>query len=399
MGVLFIDSFSKLKHYCEAEGFKGWDPYDGLNSKVFQAIPLASRSAFLRLVVIQGFKRCPVNLRRLALVPKEYNAKGIALFLSGYCRLYQALKLHPELESQLGSADEACNKIVELADLLLSLRSKGDYHGSCWGYNFDWQARLMFYFPKFTPTVVATTFAASSLFEAYDIIGDKKYLDAALSSAEFVLHDLRRTPVEDKGYTFSYSPLKNNDSVINATLLGCKLLAMAYERTGREEYRDVARGGVEACCSVQREDGAWRYGLTEVQSWVDSFHTGYNLDALSVYQRCTGDHDFSDNIARGLDYYLKNFFEPDGSPKYYDNRQYPIDIHCPGQLPVTLDSLGCFEEHRELVGRVYAWTMKNMQDPKGYFYYQLKQGWSSKISYMRWSNAFMFHALATVILH
>ena len=33
-------SFLKLKSYCEAENFKGWDPYDGLNSKVFQALPL-----------------------------------------------------------------------------------------------------------------------------------------------------------------------------------------------------------------------------------------------------------------------------------------------------------------------------------------------------------------------
>jgi hypothetical protein len=35
-----------------------------------------------------------------------------------------------------------------------------------------------------------------------------------------------------------------------------------------------------------------------------------------------------------------------------------------------------------------------MQDKKGYFYYQLKKGWSSKIPYMRWSNAFMFNAMS-----
>ena len=35
-----------------------------------------------------------------------------------------------------------------------------------------------------------------------------------------------------------------------------------------------------------------------------------------------------------------------------------------------------------------------MQDNKGYFYYQYRKGLSSKISYMRWSNAFMFNAMA-----
>lgn len=43
-------------------------------------------------------------------------------------------------------------------------------------------------------------------------------------------------------------------------------------------------------------------------------------------------------------------------------------------------------------------TIDNMQDKKGYFYYQLKQGISSMISYMRWSNAFMFNALSYYIL-
>lgn len=137
-----INSFRLLKEYCENEGFKGWDPYDGLNSKVFQALPFLKKSAICRLVVIQGFKRCPVNLRRLALVPKEYNAKGIGLFLSGYCNLYNAVKANPKLAESLGSPDSLKSRINELAELLISLQSKG-YSGACWGYNFDWQARRL----------------------------------------------------------------------------------------------------------------------------------------------------------------------------------------------------------------------------------------------------------------
>ena len=68
-----IESFIELSEYCKSQAFKGWDPYDGLNSRVFQAIPFASRSSLMRLIVIQGFKRSPINLRRLAWVSKEYN--------------------------------------------------------------------------------------------------------------------------------------------------------------------------------------------------------------------------------------------------------------------------------------------------------------------------------------
>ncbi|HIP13788.1 MAG TPA: delta-aminolevulinic acid dehydratase, partial [Arcobacter sp.] len=80
-------SFEKLKNYCEAEGFKGWDPYDGLNSKAFKTLKL-DKVQFFRLAWIQLFKRNPINLRALMLVPKEYNPKGLGLFLAGYCNLY-----------------------------------------------------------------------------------------------------------------------------------------------------------------------------------------------------------------------------------------------------------------------------------------------------------------------
>lgn len=393
----FINSFVKLKSYCEKESFKGWDPYDGLNSRIFQALPLLKKSALCRLVVIQGFKRIPFNLRRIALVPKEYNAKGIGLFLSGYCNLYRVVEKHPEWSDRLGTRKEIKERITELAELLISLRSQGNYSGACWGYNFDWQARRLFLFPKNTPTVVATNFCATALMDAFEVTGENRYLDIALNAADFVIKDLHRTPYKD-GFLFSYSPLKGNDTVFNASLLGSRLLSYCYRYTGKEEYRILAGQSVRACCAGQREDGAWVYGMLPVQSWVDSFHTGYNLDALIAYQELTGDISFNSFIEKGFDYYVRNFFESDGTPKYYDNRTYPIDIHCPGQLLVTLSRLNKAEEYSALADKVLDWTIRNMQDRKGYFYYQLKPGISSKISYMRWSNAFMFNALSHYLL-
>ena len=390
------DAFYKLKKYCEREDFKGWDPYDGLNSKVFQALPLLKKSAVCRLVVIQGFKRCPINLRKLALVPKEYNAKGIGLFLSGYCNLYTVIEKHPEREKELGSKQECRQKITELANLLIALQSKG-YSGSCWGYNFDWQARRLFLFPKYTPTIVATNFCATALMEAYEITKHTKYLEVALSAADFIIKDLHRTSYKE-GFLFSYSPLQGNDTVFNASLLGARLLSFCYHYTSKEEYRKLAVQTIRACCSGQRNDGAWVYGMLPVQNWVDSFHTGYNLDALIAYQEMTGDESFKRYIEKGFNYYIQHFFEQDGTPKYYDNRMFPIDIHCPGQLFVTLSRLHEFGNHRDLAERVIQWTILNMQDKKGYFYYQLKSGISSKISYMRWSNAFMFNAMIHYLL-
>ena len=392
-----LDSFNKLKQYCEQECYRGWDPYDGLNSKIFQALPFFKDSALCRLVVIQGFKRCPINLRRIACVPKEYNAKGIGLFLQGYCNLLKLVRQKPDMESKLGSGKELNAKVNELAELLISLRSKGDYHGACWGYNFDWQARRLFLFPKYTPTVVATNFCATALMEAYEVTGEKKYLDVALTAAEFVKKDLHRYKCEE-GFLFSYSKLPGNDTVFNASLLGSRLLSYCYKYTGNGEYRKLAEESVKACCKGQRENGAWVYGLLPVQSWVDSFHTGYNLDGLIAYEEQTEDTKYHDYIEKGFKYYIEHFFESDGTPKYYDNKMYPIDIHCPGQLMVTLSRLHKLDDNQELTVKVMDWTIKNMQDKRGYFYYQLKQGISSKISYMRWSNAFMFCAMSFYLL-
>ena len=380
-------SFLKLKIYCEKENFAGWDPYDGLNSKVFQALPFKYWD-LARLVWIQSFKRSPINFRKLLMIPKDHNAKGIALFLSGYCNIYD---LALEGETAFGTKEEILSKINELANLLDELKST-NFSGACWGYNFPWQARRLFLFPKDTPTVVATSFCVEALFKAYDISKNEEYKTLALSAANFVMNDLNRTP-HYSGFLFSYSPYKGNNTVYNASLLGAKTLSLCYKYSGEEIYKKTALKAISAACDGQEKDGSWVYGLLPLQSWIDSFHTGYNLDAISVYQECTGDDQFEVNLNKGFDYYIQNFFEKDGVPKYYNNRMYPIDIHCPGQLFVTLSKLNKFKSNKVLAERVINWSIQNMQSPKGFFYYQFKKVMSSKISYMRWSNAFMFNAI------
>lgn len=391
-----LQSLERLRDYCEAEHHEGWDPYDGLNSRLFRAIPLAGRSAIARLVWIQLFKRCPLNLRPLVGVPKQANAKGIGLFLQGYCNLYRAARLSASTASALGGEEKLRARITEMADRLLLMQSSGT-SGAAWGYNFPWQCRREFLFPAHEPTVVATNFCATALLDAYELTDDARYRDTALSSARFVLDDLRRTP-HNGGFIFSYSRMPGNDTIYNASLLGSRLLSYCHKYTGNADEAEAARLSALACCADQRYDGSWTYGIKPVTGWIDSFHTGYNLDGLTAYTELTGDTSFSDNIDCGFAYYINNFFMPDGAPKYYNDRQYPIDIHCPGQLFVTLSRLHRYGEYRDMARRVLEWTMANMQHKRGYFYYQLKPGVPSRISYMRWSNAFMFAALSFVIL-
>ncbi|RYM33613.1 delta-aminolevulinic acid dehydratase [Brumimicrobium glaciale] len=386
------DSFNSLKSYCEKENFAGWDPYDGLNSKIFRATPL-KKWDLARLAWIQGFKRSPINFRKLLMVPKQHNAKGIGLFLNGYCNLYI---LAEKGDTSFGTKEEILMHIHELAELLLEMQNK-DYSGACWGYNFDWQARRLFLFPAHTPTVVATSFCVTALLSAYEITKNKTYLETALSAGNFILNDLNRTEYKS-GFLFSYSPLNGNNTVFNASLLGGKVLSQLYSYNKNELYRETAEIAVRTCVEAQSEDGSWIYGMLPVQTWIDSFHTGYNLDAIQTYQDKTGDLQFNESIEKGFKYYIENFFLADGTPKYYHDKTYPIDIHCPGQLFVNLWINRKFEENKVLADSVFNWVSNNMQDKKGYFYYQVKEGMSSKIPYMRWSNAFMFNAMSYLLL-
>jgi rhamnogalacturonyl hydrolase YesR len=375
-------SFEKLKSYCEHEQFKGWDPFDGLNSKLFQATPLKN-IRFFRLALIQAFKRSPINLRPIFLVKKDYNPKGIGLFLTSYCNLY---KIEPKTEY--------LETINFLANTLIELQTKG-FSGPCWGYNFDWQSRA-FFLKKGTPTVVATSFNSYALMDAYEITKNQKYLDVAIKSCDFVTKDLKRT-AKLHGFIFSYSPF-DDTCVYNASFLGSRLLARVYSYTKDENLLKLAQQSILACAEAQREDGAWVYGEIEFQNWVDSFHTGYNLECLSEYQKYTGDNSFSAIIEKGLKYYTENFFLEDGTPKYYDNKTYPVDIHAPAQFVTTLIRLNRFDEFKHIAEKTLLWTIDNMQDEKGFFYYQMKQGKSSKIPYIRWAQAWMMYGMSFYLL-
>ena len=367
--------------YCEEEGFSGWDPFDGLTSPVIQKTPLGNYAAF-RLAWIQFFKLSPVNFRRMFGVGKGQNSKGLALFLTGYCNLYG-------LEKQ----DQYLLRIVELADKLLEC-ANSEFSGKCWGYNFDWQNRA-FFLRQGTPTVVATSFVARSLMDAFDASSDQRYLDAALSACEFVIRDLNRFEEGNgSGFIFSYSPL-DKTRVYNASLLGSYLLARGFSYNSVEEYKELALESARSCAVRQRSDGAWRYGELAVQNWVDSFHTGYNLEALHEIDRFTGESRFRDVVERGVGYYLEKFFRSDGTPAYFDSDTYPIDIHSPAQFLVTMSRLGLMSMHRNTVDRVLDWTVRNMWNSKGYFDYRIGRIFRTSIPYMRWSQAWMFYALAS----
>ena len=80
-GHILQQSITRLLDYCQQNDWSGFDPFDGLNSRIFNALPLV-QNRIGRLVFIQAMKRLPLNFRPIFLVPKEENPKGLAVFCS-----------------------------------------------------------------------------------------------------------------------------------------------------------------------------------------------------------------------------------------------------------------------------------------------------------------------------
>jgi hypothetical protein len=403
----------ELWKWCRSHDFAGHDPYDGLNSSLFQATPLRhSRAA--RLAWTQFLKRSPFNVRKIAGVAAERNAKGIALFALAAIADFRRL--------QTKEAEVAAR---ELLDDLIGMSLKGR-RGACWGYNFDWQSRS-FFVPRGTPTIIPTAFAARALCDAAEVIDRDEYLPFARTICNFILNDLNQSDETSEEVCFSYSPL-DRTRVFNASLMAAEVLATVGGMLGEKSLGDAAMRATRYVVRRQLNDGSWAYGADGHQGWSDNFHTAFILTSLSriiaasqvgkgglppqpmEVQTRRGQAplpdlrgseaviDLEPALLRGYEFWKERFFLSSGWPKYYPNRLYPADVHSTAAAIVTLVELrGRFPGTLELAERIASWSIENLRSPDGYFYYQRHRFHMTRIPYMRWSQAWMAYALARLI--
>lgn len=364
----------KLIDYIKKEDYKGYDPYDLLNSPIFK-LPILSSNKTIRFYSQQIFRRLPFNLRPILGIKKEFNPVTGGLCIQAYSYLLQT---YPEKK------DIFLKEINYLLDRLEETKSKG-YSGYCWGYNFDWEARYA-KIPKFCPTVVATGIITNGLYEYWKISQDKRVEGILISSADFVLKDLNRT-YEGDTFCFSYSP-NDKQMVYNATMKGARLLAQVYSVTNNEKYLEEAKKTVDFVINNQNEDGSWYYSKGDARKWVDNFHTAYVLDGLDTFIKISNYEIYEKKLQKGFDYYIKSLFTEEGYPKYYSNSLLPIDATATAQSIITLTS---FEKYHK-AEKVIEFGFNNLFNNQ-YFYYQKKMI-TDKTPYIRWSIAWFLVALS-----
>jgi hypothetical protein len=376
------ETLSALLAHCRSSDWSGYDPYDALSSRLFNKLTFLD-SRLPRLALTQLLKRSPVNIRPLLLVPKMQNPKAIALFLSVLVKC-----------ARLGILDEY-EHIGKMAKLLALMRSDGMAYW-CWGYSFPWQTRKTLV-PAWSPNLVCTTFVCNALLDAHEYTDDGTYLEMVVSAADYIVDKLHWKGSGGVA-SLSYPTPESRTPVHNANFLGAELLCRIDRYTGDHRFGDVALLVARYSAHKQRDDGSWLYGESPNQDWIDNFHSGYNLCALRRIGEYTRSAEFESNVVAGEEFYRTRFILDDGRPRYFHDRTYPIDVHCIAQSILTLVCLRDLHPgNKELANKVFEWALQNMLSEGGYFYYRSYGVIKNRISYMRWSQAWMALAIAALI--
>jgi rhamnogalacturonyl hydrolase YesR len=374
-------SIRMVEQWVEAHDYKGYEPFDGLSS-IFR--PLTFGNLLLNRLLLQLVRQSPWNLRWVLGVRPLESTIGRGYMAWGYCYMFR-----------LTGDQEYKEKIDACLEWLIENKSPA-YDDYSWGKHFDFASRSGLYV-AFEPILVWTALIAHAFLEAYEIFGNGKYLDVANSVCRWIMKLPRNQT--DKGFCMGYHYQDLAADIHNSNMVGAAVLARTAKHTGNRDYLAAAKGAMEYSCTRQLPDGGWLYGEGRENHWIDNFHTGYNLDSLLCYIESTGDATYRPNLDKGLEFFKAHFFEDNGCPKYYHTRTYPIDIQCAAQ---AIDTLATFSDRDpeclDLAKKVATWTMREMQDPKGYFYYRQYPWLKAKTPMLHWGQATMFKALARLLL-
>jgi len=377
-------ALSMLQSYVESDHFKGYDPYDFLNSwfpfRWFGKMPQA--------IVVQAGKLIPFNLRPILGVKKEENPKGLGLLLKAYSLLYSRTKK----KCYLDQANYLFGRLLEL---------RSNKKNFCWGYNFVW-ANPDSVHPKYLPSSVVTSFVTQGIYEYFKVTNNERAKEVLISSSKYILEDIVCSQIDGES-CYSYTE-DEADVCYNASLLAAELLAIVFSVTKDVSLLPKIKSAVSFVLSKQHEDGHWNYSLnvaTGQESKQVDFHQGFILNSLHHIKSLIQLHDerLDNAIVKGLKYYKECQFFPNGRSLWRVPKQFPVDIHNQAVGIITFSEFSSYSpDFKDFATKIADWTIANMQDKRGFFYYRKFKTYTIKIPYMRWSNAWMLLAMSILNL-
>ena len=186
-------------------------------------------------------------------------------------------------------------------------------------------------------------------------------------------------------------------------MLGASFLARVHSKNANGDYLTYAKKAFNFTISGQKENGMWPYSL-DINSGVErnqiDWHQGFILDSINDFINNTKPESniFQEGLILGANFYFEEQFSDKGVAYWRWPRKWPIDIHNQAQGIITFSKLSHLDvQYKKFSKVILDWTLNEMKDDKGLFYYQKWPYMINKNNYMRWSQCWMFLALTTFI--
>lgn len=387
MQDLIKSTLDKMDSWNTTNDWKAYDPFDGLSTPYTSILTL--NNPILRIALQQSVRRLPVNIRPLIGIKPATSSKAMGFFAQGYLTLYKIYK-----------NDKYLSKCKFCLDWLEKNPSTG-YKGYCWGNHFDYQSRGG-RIPKNVPSVVWSGLIGHAFMDAYEYLKNDKYFAIAASICDFIMNDLQQSKYPNSIH-IAYTPEETDsgnkgNQIHNSSAIAASLLARVYNFNMNKNLLLLAKNAIQYTVDRQLDDGAWYYGEKPRFHWVDSFHTGYVLESINLYIKYSHDESYLPALKKGYSFYINTFFTPSGIPNYYHNKMRPLDIQCASQGIQTLLNMKSYDSSSlEIAERVALWSINNMFDTRGYFYFRKYPLMINKTPTLHWGQATMFASLAHLL--
>src|SRR5215471_9581379 len=206
MNELVEGSLKLLQRWVESKQYRAYDPGDGQMS-FLRTLTFGSQT--LERILTGTVLRSPFNIRPLLGIKPHTSTKGMGYMAWGYLRRFHATR-----DPLYAQRARMC------LDWLLDHRSPG-YADLCWGNEFTFTTRAG-RIPQGEPTIVWSGLIGQAFVDAFEVIGDPRYLEAAKSTCDWIL----KLPREwtSNGVCLSYVPF-DQVSIHNSNMIGAALLA------------------------------------------------------------------------------------------------------------------------------------------------------------------------------
>lgn len=396
LSCLIQQAVNRVEEAVRTEGYAGFDKYSlrdtALSRRIFEG------GGFFRRILHRPYNFVlnyfPGILLKVTNPPKLIHAKAMGLFADAYLDRYRA------------TGDDRYKELAhDCMEWLLKNTAPG-YPLYCWGVPFDWKTKGRS-IPANTPIASVSSICLDSFWRWENYLHDHMYRDMPVKVCSSLLKSLYRhmhLPEDMACYGYTAG---DRFRVINGNLFIAEKLLLVGKHFDREDELNEGKRIVRYCLSNTNADGTFPYQgheLGVVGKAVDAYHNGFILRSLFRIHRMCPSEEIEEVLRCGLDAYLKNFLGPNGETWVQPEKRI-IDIHGCAETILCLGRLmTIFPDCREQWERSIRWTIEHMQNrATGHFFYRRINissfaHWTVDVPYIRWSDAWMYKALAESLL-